>query len=90
MEQSTSDLIIHGLSIFPESNGNWRIRSTIRTGNVIPGQELLFSTPNGKKYSLMVIDKRDGPSRHVTLVVQGDEEAISSFQGGFYLFGKNG
>lgn len=80
--------VVHGLSIFQDTEDNlYRIRSTIRSGVVKPGQKLTFTASNGKNHSLEVHGLREGPGRHITLLVIGDAEAINDFKGGYYLFG---
>ena len=80
-----SNTIVHGLSIFPEKNGLYKIRATIRKGEVQNGQTLGFITPGGAHYDLVVKEFRDGPGRHNTLIVEGDAEAIDNYKGGYYL-----
>lgn len=82
-----SNTIVHGLSIFETKDGLHKIRSTIRAGHVLPGQILSFTAPGGDVHTLKVKECIDGPSRHTTLVVDGDADAISEFKGGYYLFG---
>ncbi len=82
-----SNTIIHGLSIFERKDGLHKIRSTIRAGQVLPGQVLSFTTTAGEVHSLKVKECFDGPSRHTTIVVDGDADAISEFKGGYYLYG---
>lgn len=80
-----SNTIVHGLSIFETRDGLFKIRSTIRAGHVMPGQTLSFTASDGEVHTLKVKECIDGPSRHTTLIVDGD--AISEFKGGYYLFG---
>ena len=80
-----SNTIIHGLSIFYEKDGLYKIRATIRSGNVHNGQILSYTTPGGAHYCLTVKELRDGPGRHMTLIVEGDSEAIGNYKGGYYL-----
>ena len=83
-----ANIVVHGLSIFKENEeGLCRIRSTIRTGKVELGQELIFTNPKGTQHSLKVKKLREGPGRHITLTLEGDTEAINDFKGGYYLFG---
>lgn len=81
------DTVVHGLSIFKAKGGFYKIRSTIRTGHVESGQALSFTTSDGKAHVLRVQECVDGPGRHTTLMVSGDDEAINDFKGGYYLYG---
>jgi len=80
-------VVVHGLSIFKDMGELYRIRATIRTGDVQAGQILSFTTPGGVRHSFEVKERREGPSRHITLIIAGDAEAINDFSGGYYLFG---
>jgi hypothetical protein len=80
-------VVVHGLSIFKDMGGFYKIRATIRSGDVQAGQILSFTTPGGERHSLEVKERREGPGRHITLIIAGDTEAISDFSGGYYLFG---
>ena len=83
-----SNTVVHGLSIFKAKEGLHKIRSTIRMGSVEPGQILSFTTSGGDVHTLRVKECIDGPSRHTTIIVEGDDEAINKFKGGYYLFGQ--
>ena len=82
-----SNTVVHGLSIFKVEDGLHKIRSTIRTGQVKPGQILSFTASGGQVHTLQVKECIDGPSRHTTIIVDGDADAINEFRGGYYLFG---
>jgi len=84
-----SNIVVHGLSIFPENDKLCRIRATIRMGDVQAGQVLTYKTPEGKQFSLTVKKRREGPSRHVTLFMEGDTDALTHYKGGYYLYGEN-
>ena len=83
----TEKVVVHGLSIFKDKSGFYKIRSTIRIGHVQPGQVLSFTSPGGDVHTLRVKECIDGPGRHTTIIVDGDAEAIDEFKGGYYLFG---
>ncbi len=83
-----TNTVVHGLSMFKLKGGLHKIRSTIRTGQVEPGQILSFTTSDGKAHTLKVRECIDGPSRHTTIIVEGDADAINEFKGGYYLFGE--
>ena len=83
-----SHTVVHGLSIFEVEGGLYKIRSTVRVGQVEPGQMLSFTTPGGNRHSFEVKEIREGPGRHITLIIAGKPEAINDFSGGYYLFGE--
>jgi hypothetical protein len=82
-----SNTIVHGLSMFKLKDGLHKIRSTIRTGHLEPGQSLSYTTIGGKVHTLRVKECIDGPGRYTTVIVDGDTESITEFKGGYYLFG---
>jgi len=81
-----SEIVIHGLSIFRKKSGLYKIRSTIRIGPVKPGQQLTFTDTDGRRHSLTVKECIDGPGHHTTIMVDGTEEDIKKFKGGYYLY----
>lgn len=81
-----SKTIVHGLSIFPDENGVCRIRATLRAGELHLGQIFTYTTPEGKSFNLALKECRDNPTRHLSLILEGEQEAIANFKGGYYLF----
>jgi len=81
------NIVVHGLSIFEVMKGQYKIRSTIRIGQVEQGQALTYTASCGDTRTLKIIECIDGPSRHTTLIVEGDDDTLNEFKSGSYLYG---
>jgi hypothetical protein len=78
--------VVHVLSVHESGPEARKIRSTIRFGDVVPGQKLWFMSTKGEKLNVTVTEKKEG-SRYITFIISG--EGIRDLRAGSYLYDEN-
>ena len=81
-------ILIHALAVWPGSEGNCKIRATVRAGEPKTGDEMWFEGRDLQSRMLVIHDVRITP-RLSTIALRGEPDDVQALEGGMYLHNRD-